>query len=723
MNNSIVDYLSSQGKASDFASRKALAESNGISGYTGSADQNISLLNTLKSSTKPAEKTSMPLNSPTSAPISMDQLTAPAKIQTPQIPPDQTNYGNITKTAGDTTTNNLNDLTAKRDAARLAQQNNQKDILTTMQYIADNKTADTQNAQNATGVNAETDKYNSYIDQLTNYNAQITGLGREASAIPLQVQQDAAGQGVTDAGAAPIQTALLRNNAIKALTIAQQADIASAAATGSLNKINMAKEKAQQIVDLKYKPLEDTLAIKQKQYDLNKDILDGIDKDRSEALAVSLNEQKAELENKKADEKAKMDLITGAAPYAPADLLEKARNAPDASSAAIILGQYGKDYLATQKTKQEIIKLQIENGTYNENGDGMSALITKDNGFGIEDFKRGISSVESLGSRSTGGGQYGVITGGLTMAEWMQKSPEEKGKLAYGKYQVQGNNIPSWTKLAGLPSMTIQQFLASPDAQEKVFEDQSNRNYAKYGNWDDVASIWFSGKPAAGNNASDGGNTVPQYLQKYRKAMGVTEPTKVSIPGVPDKVIRNVSSGKVMGGQVVSYATGDVPKNVSGAVMDDYGAMRDLIAKTKEYKTVFEQAQKEGVFGTGLVTGIKNSIVPSVTSTQLDQINQEIVDILSRIRSGAALTEFEKAEYKKKLPTIWSADQVFGNPITTIDALDKSLSGILDSKMKASGVIFAPTVEEVYAKRIDASRNGTTSATAGVGNSNTYGYY
>lgn len=659
--------------------------------------------------------------------ITMDQMNKPKTIVTPQLPPDTTNYANYTKTASESANANLAELTKTRDAARAQREADAKDIISKMQYIADNKTSDSASANTAAGVDAETTKFNNYIEQLTGLNAQATSLDREALAIPLQVQEDVKGQGVTDAGAAPDVAGRLRLNAIKALTIAQQSDIASAAATGSLNKLNLAKDKAKQILDLKYKPLEDTLAIKQKQYDMNKDILDGIDKDRSEALQTSLNEQKAELEQRKIDDKAKMDLITGAAPYAPRDLLEQAQNAPDATSAAVILGQYGKDYLATQKTKQEIIKLQIENGTYDPNVAGGLGMITKDNGFSLDDFKRGISSVESLGSRSTGNGQYGVITGGLTMAEWAQKSDAEKGKLAYGKYQVQGNNIASWTKLAGLPSMTIQQFLASPDAQEKVFEDQSNRNYAKYGNWDDVASVWFSGVPAAGNNRSDGGNTVPQYLQKYRKAMGVTEATKITIDGVPDKVINNVVNGRIQGGQVVSAQTGEVPKNVSGSQIDGYAALRDLKTKTEEYKKLYTNLANEGLtgyLGTGLVKGIKNSVAPSVNATALETLRGEITDLLARARSGAALTAYETAQYEAKLPTSYSADQVFGNPQTTIDGLISSLGNTLQSKMSANGLIFAPSQEEIYAKKIDAARSGeTTSGSPGVANSGTFGYY
>lgn len=57
-NGSVVDYLNSQGKASDYNSRAGLASQYGISNYTGSADQNTQLLGLLQApktgSTAPA---------------------------------------------------------------------------------------------------------------------------------------------------------------------------------------------------------------------------------------------------------------------------------------------------------------------------------------------------------------------------------------------------------------------------------------------------------------------------------------------------------------------------------------------------------------------------------------------------------------------------------------------------------------------------------------------
>jgi len=96
------------------------------------------------------------------------------------------------------------------------------------------------------------------------------------------------------------------------------------------------------------------------------------------------------------------------------------------------------------------------------------------------------------------------------------------GDQAYGKYQVMGANIPSWTQAATGTSMTPEQFLLNPQAQDKTAAYQMGNLYKQYGNAQDVASAWFSGKPMAqAGNASDvNGTTTPQYVQAVMKLMG-----------------------------------------------------------------------------------------------------------------------------------------------------------------------------------------------------------
>lgn len=124
--------------------------------------------------------------------------------------------------------------------------------------------------------------------------------------------------------------------------------------------------------------------------------------------------------------------------------------------------------------------------------------------------KAAIANIES-------GGDYGAL-GPMT----------KSGDRAYGKYQVMGNNIPSWTKQALGKSLTPQEFLASPEAQEKVFEDQFARNTEKYGSAQDAASVWFSGKPLAkaGQRADVLGTTVPSYVNKFNAVYGRQAPVQ-----------------------------------------------------------------------------------------------------------------------------------------------------------------------------------------------------
>src|SRR3990167_6402272 len=55
--------------------------------------------------------------------------------------------------------------------------------------------------------------------QLQDAANQLQALQKEQAAIPLQIQQEFTGRGVTKAGVAPIETGRLRENAIKALSV------------------------------------------------------------------------------------------------------------------------------------------------------------------------------------------------------------------------------------------------------------------------------------------------------------------------------------------------------------------------------------------------------------------------------------------------------------------------------------------------------------------------
>ncbi|MBA9034925.1 phage tail length tape measure family protein [Rhizobium leguminosarum] len=122
----------------------------------------------------------------------------------------------------------------------------------------------------------------------------------------------------------------------------------------------------------------------------------------------------------------------------------------------------------------------------------------------ISAYAKAIQSIES-------GGNYGAL------------GPTTKtGDRAYGAYQVMGANIPSWTKGATGSSLSPSEFLGSKSAQDAVFEKYFGASVSKYGNPQDAASVWFTGRPLAqGAGAADVlGTTGSGYVDKFNKALG-----------------------------------------------------------------------------------------------------------------------------------------------------------------------------------------------------------
>jgi hypothetical protein len=99
------------------------------------------------------------------------------------------------------------------------------------------------------------------------------------------------------------------------------------------------------------------------------------------------------------------------------------------------------------------------------------------------------------------------------------------GDRAFGLHQVMGNNIGPWTQeVLGTP-MTRQQFLASPEAQDKVFAAKFGEDAQKYG-LAGAANKWFTGSPNPDPNrtdqymrAGDYGNTVTTNYANLTKQM------------------------------------------------------------------------------------------------------------------------------------------------------------------------------------------------------------
>lgn len=103
-----------------------------------------------------------------------------------------------------------------------------------------------------------------------------------------------------------------------------------------------------------------------------------------------------------------------------------------------------------------------------------------------------------------------------------QKDPYRtvNGIGAIGAYQVMYFNVAKWTREALGRTLTRDEFRNSNSAQDTVARYFLGKYMKQYGSWEEAAATWFSGSPNINSSASDGGNTVVQYIAKVRKALG-----------------------------------------------------------------------------------------------------------------------------------------------------------------------------------------------------------
>lgn len=283
-------------------------------------------------------------------PVSSISPTTPINI-TPQVEVPPTTYTTpVNNVAIDTTQGKL--LAEQQRAEQVASQEAQNARNQTMGIANDISVSQLNNVKDVAGTYAG-QGVNTLYNQVQDLNAQAIGLQNEASAIPIQIQQQATGQGVTDRGVAPIQAAKLRENALKALSLGQQYAIAS----GNYEK---AKNYADQLIETKYSAEEARIKSLQTQQDsIDKNILTPAEQKRLEAAKQVTKLQEQEIADKKATEIANNNIYL--------KVLEAGTATPEIKSSiadAIKSGKSTSEILALAgnsiaKPDQEVIKQKI----------------------------------------------------------------------------------------------------------------------------------------------------------------------------------------------------------------------------------------------------------------------------------------------------------------------------------------------------------------------------
>ncbi|MFD3531992.1 hypothetical protein [Streptomyces sp. NPDC058664] len=182
------------------------------------------------------------------------------------------------------------------------------------------------------------------------------------------------------------------------------------------------------------------------------------------------------------------------------------------------------------------------------------------------------------------GGNYGAV------GVWVN------GDRAYGRYQVMGANIPSWTAQYYGRRLTPQQYLASKEAQDAVVRGRLGEYVKKYG-YRGAASAWYSGQ------ANLHMSTRPQ-------------PGGPSIKGYVDSVMNRAAT--YQGGSGMSSTTTATPSGSGGTqavtpkldrneLAEQYGLSAGLINSSKELSRLFEQAVSGGWSPQLFAAKLKNS--------------------------------------------------------------------------------------------------------------------
>lgn len=309
--------------------------------------------------------TTLPAKIGTSAITLKDLEPVKPVVLSPQIDNKDSYIGMINQSVSDL--KSQSDLAQKQYENVLNQGKSQTQDISNLQTLLGGKAQDTIKEYDTQGV---TNLYN----QLADLNAQAIGLQNEAKAIPIQIQNEFAGRGATDRGVAPIESARLRDNALKALSLGQQAAIAQA-------NYDKAKNYADQIVNAKYDKQE--AEIKSKLFNLQS-LKDFELTPAQEKLRQSREEQlkfeEISLSEKKKNEKEINDiLITASQQGVPNNIYSKAKqiadNGGNSSDVAQVLGIYAGDYWGTKIKIAQYNKL-FEKTTSSGGGGGGGGMST-----------------------------------------------------------------------------------------------------------------------------------------------------------------------------------------------------------------------------------------------------------------------------------------------------------------------------------------------------------
>lgn len=201
---------------------------------------------------------------------------------------------------------------------------------------------------------------------------------------------------------------------------------------------------------------------------------------------------------------------------------------------------------------------------------------------------------------------------------------------ALGAYQVMPSNIADWTRQALGQSISPQQYLSDPIAQDRVAETILGGYYDQYGARG-AAAMWYSGQPDP--NKTFGNPSVADYVNQVINRMNSSPPVSGSTSvqtGATVNRADDLANGLAQGIQVSAKSilgptlkwTGWVLITGAGLVLVTLGAVLIIqqskpVQEAKKAVEGFVGAKTGGAVSKG--TAVKKAAAPKAASKQFKQ--------------------------------------------------------------------------------------------------------
>jgi hypothetical protein len=331
-----------------------------------------SIVPTAPSSSAPYSTASTSPLTSTSPSIDVSSLTNPTSpFSLPSSPPDPS----ATLSGTLNSIPSIASIVGQENTQTPAEQTNKvlNDQLLTLSQQDAGKTQAQTTANNAAGLPGLT-------AQLTDLNSQITALQKQANAIPLQVQQNFAGEGATSGAVNSIQTGLLRQNTIKALGL-------SSLASALQGNISTAQAQADAAVKAQFDPIEAEITYINDAIAANKDQMTKEEQEQADTVKAQLDDRTTQIGYQREDMQTAQAWAAAAVKNNPGDqgaqlAAQKALGIdytqPGALQQAMqLLAPYQSDPTATaqavanlQSTRADIAYKDAQIKALNDAGDG-----------------------------------------------------------------------------------------------------------------------------------------------------------------------------------------------------------------------------------------------------------------------------------------------------------------------------------------------------------------